>query len=444
MSSLLQLYVRLGACYEGDTFQKCAFESSDCGDTDIFVTSDELEVSALESDSVFADGVQCYDNSKDGIELEFTGTQGTMGRCTKEEDIVHCTNKAKSCVYPSDYQPFDQFCTLHQDLNAIDNDDEVSETPFTRFPVCMQTGNEKAKVCVWSKDDCLRDDLGTFSAAVHRECDCSNVHTGACRLGNNFKYCATSYLACEGEDYHFLSIREVLTAGIDCRLCKGKNNEFLTDGFAAIVPDAYKDNATLPGVTLTPTTAKLQGVPTNKPTNKASFLGITLPGGYEEIPLAGGEIFPMMPKTLSPTSSPTSSPTYVPTTSPTAKTPNPTVRPKPSDSNSRPRPSKGDGRPDSSIVRPHKTRDPTPQPTLMPGTKSLSASEDYTKNSPLAGIIVGITLTVFILIGVGMYGFMQKKKSKSRPRTATGLNLLPDGTGTMKGIEKVDEGNEIY
>jgi len=369
MTKLVQQYVALGACYEDDdVFQKCAYELSDCSSpaNDTFIPSFDI-TKRNDTASMF-----CYDKSKNGIQLDFHGgTQGLFGRCTHTNDSVECTNKAQSCEFPSKFKENDKTCTLHHDLVSM-----LGMVENTLFPVCQNTD---ARVCVWSEDDCLRDELGLFSAAIHNECDCSNVQTGACLHDDAF-HCVTSSLSCGASGSVYFGIRDLLTGGIDCRLCKGENNFNYTDGILDIMPEEF--------------------IVTAEPSQQ-------------------------------PSSSPTASPTLKGTSLPPVS------------------------RPSREKIPQYRTKQPTPWSTIFPtfDTKSMVGNNNNNsiQNAPLAGLIIGIALSIFIGIGMCLYACMQKTKGSMkirknrRPRESfsTSLTLLPDGSETMKDITKIDEANVI-
>jgi len=209
MSTLPVQFVAAGACYDGNSFEKCALQPQECPSSSIYRTSRWL----LENKAPQL--TEC--SSQESI-----GMIQAMGRCNSSSERFICTSHLSSCRISSSFQPLDPDCTVVNDFRRTGN-------VFTKsyFGYCYDSSTED-KICAWQWSECAKNyefrSADPFFAGQNPSCQCDDVKTGACvstDISERSYFCAATEEVCSSEaDLTYMKAFEVeAELGITCRLC---------------------------------------------------------------------------------------------------------------------------------------------------------------------------------------------------------------------------------
>jgi len=209
MSDLTIKLLSAGACYEGNTFLKCAFNPLECtSENGVYRSSRWLD----SSDSTQA--MKC------ASQASMYGIQA-MGRCTSNTDKYICTSDFSACQLSVAWIPFDESCTLVDDLQNRVWD-------YSYFGECLDRSSNDVDFCAWKSSDCPDEEYrfqwaNPFFAGQLPDCRCDKVKTGACvsDLNPDAFFCAATEEVCFDEvGMSYLKPLEVESElDVTCMLC---------------------------------------------------------------------------------------------------------------------------------------------------------------------------------------------------------------------------------
>jgi len=207
--------VQSGGCFQNSTFLRCALQSTDCLDNEIFKSSPEMYELGV---------MPCPSDEIKG------------GECTSSMEDISCTNIAESCLLPQKFA-YDDSCTIHSD----------SRSGIPAWFGHCQT-NEKIKNsnwddyrCVWKQSECDVTNELWYPASGQMDwfegCNCEDVLTGACQYEGKY-HCAVSDMGC-ADPSTYLKSNQLEDIGMICHLCNPKPRTIITNDLS----DTKEDNS---------------------------------------------------------------------------------------------------------------------------------------------------------------------------------------------------------